>query len=505
MPLADYFSRNALAAAQVLKGHDAAALASVLEQQVVGVAWANQAMTQEGRALIDLLVRLLARLYPRIAFNVEGSTSTVAFATTMSDLARAINPNIEISGAEPTVRVAIGLEAPTADVPTVYAGSNEWDALFGSETHLATGDSDNPFGAGAAACFAAANLFRKVFVASAPELDRSAVFSALDGLAKATTDGVPMTAMSLDTQTVLVGCGGVGNATAWALRRVPIRGRIHLVDHDHFDVGNLQRTVLATRGDEGRSKVELLASAFDGRLAAVPHQMMFADFVAEHGYAWDRVLVAVDSAQDRRAVQASLPRWIANAWTQLGDLGVATHRFDDPDSPCLYCAYLPVGKSKNRDELVAEELGVPNRLPQIRDLLYRDAAAPTELLDAIARGRGIARDQLDAYANKPLRVLYTEGVCGGGIVSLATLGETLQEMHVPLAHQSALAGVLLGATLVREAIGVTTNSVSELRIDVTHSLTEYVRRPVRKSTGPCICKDRDYQERYREKWSPTRN
>jgi hypothetical protein len=32
-------------------------------------------------------------------------------------------------------------------------------------------------------------------------------------------------------------------------------------------------------------------------------------------------LAGVDSARDRRAVQAALPGWAMNAWTQPGDLG----------------------------------------------------------------------------------------------------------------------------------------------------------------------------------------
>jgi hypothetical protein len=35
-----------------------------------------------------------------------------------------------------------------------------------------------------------------------------------------------------------------------------------------------------------------------------------------------------------------------------------------------------------------------------------------------------------------------------------------------------------------------------------HSLTEHVERPVRKSPGPCICRDPDYRNRFRDKWRP---
>lgn len=501
MALADYFSRGALAAAQVLQGQDAAALANALERHTIGIAWSGAAENSEGQAILDLLVRLVARLYPRLTFQGPMGSGRAA---ELAHLATAINPRIEILGDLPTVRVAVGLGPPASDVLTVHVGANHWDALISIAAPQPTGRSTNPFGAGAAACLGAANLFRAVFRADAPDFDQNTVFSTLNRTNAPSAESIVLEDLILDSPAVLVGCGGVGNSVAWALRRVPLRGKVHLVDHDSFDLGNLQRTVMALRADEGKGKAELLASHFDGRLVAIPQAKHFADFVAENGYGWDRILVAVDSAQDRRAIQASLPRWIANAWTQIGDLGLSLHRFDDSDGPCLYCAYLPTGKAKNHDELVAAELGVPERLLEVRELLYRDAPPTAELLSAIGRARGIPVDGLASYASKPLRVLYVEGICGGALVSLADLGDTPQDLHVPLAHQSAFAGVLLGAALVAEVAGQAQPTTQETRIDVMHALNEHSARPVRKSPGNCICKDPDYLTRYRAKWPTAR-
>src|SRR2546421_70372 len=84
----------------------------------------------------------------------------------------------------------------------------------------------------------------------------------------------------------------------------------------------------------------------------VPHQGNWASFLEVAGYGCRDVLVALDTAGGRRSVQASLPGWIANAWTQPGDLGVSSHsRFDAPGA-CLACLYLPLRPQANEDELV---------------------------------------------------------------------------------------------------------------------------------------------------------
>src|SRR5947209_8892889 len=109
MALPDYFARNAVAAAQVLAGFDEERLAAVLQTVRVGVTIANDAwQTLEGRAQLDLVTRILARLYPTLVFRTDGN-ETVPDA--VADLARAINPRIEFTG-EPTVEIIIGNAKP---------------------------------------------------------------------------------------------------------------------------------------------------------------------------------------------------------------------------------------------------------------------------------------------------------------------------------------------------------------------------------------------------------
>ena len=125
---------------------------------------------------------------------------------------------------------------------------------------------------------------------------------------------------------VLAGAGAIGNAAAWALSRTRVEGTIEIVDHESVDLGNLQRYVLAERDDEKSPKAPFVAGGFKGKLSATAHACTIAEFLQKKNHKVDNLLLALDSAKDRCAAQASLPRRIANAWTQPGDLGVSSPR-----------------------------------------------------------------------------------------------------------------------------------------------------------------------------------
>ena len=111
---------------------------------------------------------------------------------------------------------------------------------------------------------------------------------------------------------------------------------------------------------------------------------------------------------------------------------------------------------------------------------------------------GIEPDALDSFADKPLRALYVEGLCGGAVLPLNRIGRPTQDVHVPMAHQSALAGVLLAGRLVAKAMGLAGDSTNVTRIDVLRSLGEYLTQPMKKDDrGICICQDPVYRDAFR--------
>lgn len=495
MALADYYARGAIAASQVLAGFDEQRFRATLERVRVGIAFGRDAVDRaEGRALLDFLVRLVSRLYPTLVFRAGAERD--ALADEMKALASRINPAIEYSET-PTIEIVVGEEAPASlGAPRIFVGSNGWDAFVASAEPRTLGNTANPFGAGVAACLAAANAFRAVFLEDAAP-DTDATLSVLE--LQPRTGANPRLSGDLG-EVALIGVGAIGNAAAWALARTPMNGVLHLVDHESVDLGNLQRYVLAERSEEAERKVDVAARYFAGAVYAKKHASSLADFVVSSGHSWPRMLLALDTARDRRAAQASMPRWVANAWTQPGDLGVSIHEF--LEGACVSCLYLPDRGLENEDAVFAGSFGVTERLMQIRTLLHTGQGVPRDLLQAIADARALPLERLLPFEGRPVRALYTQGFCGGAVVPLGEAGTPRTDVHVPLAHQSALAGVLLAATAVRDALGLTPPGTHVTRIDLLHPIPPYMTQPAAKDPrGICICQDVDFRHQYARKYA----
>ena len=496
MALADFFPRDTIAISQVLKGFQADAFTEELEGVRVAIAFGEEAATRrDGRELLNLSVRLAARLYPNLMFVTVSAGEQLA--DELMALAGNINPNVDVSNTgTASACLSVGADAPAVDTPTVYAGCDGWFARVGTEGPYETSDLGNPFGAGFAACLAAANVFRFLFLPNGMTL--------LDADTSFPPDASafpPLAASTLTDPLVLVGVGAVGNSASWALARTPLTGQIYLVDPQVIELSNLQRYVLCARSDEGGIKVEVVGKEFRGGLRARPHPGTWASFVEAKGYYWQRVLVALDSARDRRAVQGSLPRWVANAWTQVGDLGVSTHSFLGQDA-CLACLYLPTQKTKNDDQVIAEGLKIPQLQDRVRFLLGSSQVTDRELCEAVATGWGVPVETVEPYVGRPIRDLWVEGVCGGGVIPLGETGEPPREQQVPLAFQSALAGLLVAAETVRDVLtGGALRETFVRRLDVLRPLGDLsLQRARAAETGRCICEDPDFVATYMKKY-----
>ena len=497
MALADFFHRDAVAISQVLQGFETDAFVEHLEGVSVAIAFGEEAATsRDGLDLLDPSVRLAARLYPSLTFATVPAGEQLA--DELMTLAKNINPNIEASRTgTANAALAVGVDAPAVDAPTIYAGCDGWVGCVGTQGPLGTSDAANPFGAGFAACLAAANLFRLLFL---PDGSGS-----LDDAVSFPPDAASfpaLTATTLRDPLALVGTGAVGNSAVWALARAPLMGQIWLIDPEAVELSNLQRYVLCERSDEDRVKVEIAERAFGNALQPLLHRGTWASFVEANGYNWQRVLVALDSARDRRAVQASLPRWIANAWTQVGDLGVSSHPFLGRDA-CLACLYLPIEGSRSDDEVIASGLGIPELQDRVRFLLGSGQGLDREICDVIATARGVPPERLDPYVGRPIRELWVDGVCGGGIIPLGDVGPAPRELQVPLAFQSALAGVLLAAEAVSDVLRAGAQRRTLVRqLDLLRPLGDPSPRPALKArTGTCICEDQDFVSAYRAKYA----
>jgi hypothetical protein len=458
MAFANFFDRSATAASQVLANFRLEDFKDRLSAHVVALSFDDAAANSpEGRSTLDLSVRLLARLYPVLAVQPVGLAAG-EYAAHLRKLARSINDQIELqdglAGADIVVSVGATSAAPGLDVISI--GSDGWRALLSRDGPVRSGSTTNPFGAGAAACFGAANVFRKIF---ADQLPRGDLDSRVD-LSMATYVSGAVAESELPERcdlgdAYLVGLGAIGNGAVWALSRVPgLAGVLHLVDHETVDLSNLQRYIMATQDDVDYPKVRFACALFTQESLNVrTHPKQWGDYVdGRRKRAFERVAVALDTAADRISLQASLPKWIVNAWTQDVDLGVSRHDFGG-EGACLACLYLPTGAVKNEDERVAEELRIPDASQEIRALPQTHQPVSEAFVRRVAAAFGVPFEALEKFVGQPVRTFYRNAICGGLMVGL-TGGTSAGMAVVPIAFQSALAGIMLAADLVKHAVGM---------------------------------------------------
>lgn len=505
MALANFFDKAAVAASAVLRKYERDRFAAMLSEHAIGVAFDDAAAScEEGQRALELSLNLLARLYPHLVLLPSGSRAD-ALAPVLVDLARSINPDITIDSDLRDVQVCLTVGSARARTTAqhVYVGSHGWVARVSTQEPVGSGPTNIPFGAGASACVGVANVFRYTFRAALDDanLDRDLSLSLADyTVATAERHDWPSGRANIG-EVHLVGVGAIGSGAVWALRHAAdVQGVLHLIDPEAVDLTNLQRYVLTTQADVGRPKVGLAAAALaDSRLDVRLWQQRWGEYLSAASANLQTVAVALDSAKDRIAVQASLPRTIFNAWTQPGDLGLSRHAFLG-DGACLACLYLPDRKLKDRDELVAEAIGLPQERQRVRHLLYTNEAIGRPLLESITAALGVPIEELLSFAAQPLRVFYQEALCGGIVLRLG--GGAMPPVEVPMAFQSAMAGIMLAAELVTHGSGLNEEAFGTVvRLNLLRPLQSYLAFRTKKAPGGrCLCQDSDYSARYRGKW-----
>jgi hypothetical protein len=502
MALANFIDRAATAASQVLANFDLSAFKTSLAAQVVGLAFDRAAVrSAEGAATLDLVVRIVARLYPNIAVCPLDSAA-LPHAAPLKRLAKAINPAISFSPKRMTACLVVGNSVGTSECPTFYVGSEGWNAKLSRRGPVGSSDTPNPFGAGAAACFGAANVFRTIFAGQLPggDPDESINLSMMTYSQGGKPDcDWPEEGDIGDVH--LVGLGAIGNGAVWALARARgLRGTLHLVDHENVDLSNLQRYVLAAQKHIGTVKVRMAADALSStELDVNVHPVKWAEYLnSRQSWLFERVAVAVDNAPDRLTVQGALPKWIVNSWTQGIDLGVSRHAFDDRRA-CLACLYMPGGKVKDEDEQIAEELHMPEAKLEIRTLLQTNKPVDASFVERVAKAFGLSFEALASFEGQPVRSFHQGAICGGHVMRL-TNGARSATAIVPMAFQSALAGIMLFADLVKYAADSWRAPTTSTRVNLLRPLAPYLHDPRAKdASGRCICADKDFLTVYRRK------
>lgn len=501
MALANFFSKTSLAASQILQGYDEADFKRRLNAVTIEIVFDREAVSSpEGIFTLDLITRLLARLYPNLHINALDS-SAKSQKEKLEELAKSINPSISLIENVPFASIIVGNSPVTREGLVFYAGSNEWVVSFSQNHPVGSGNSSNPFGAGAAACFSTANLFRAIFKDQLVngDLDDSFSLSLINFQKPDSEENVSFANASIDfNETFLVGLGAIGNGALWALTKLSnAKGCIHVIDPQKLDRSNLQRYVLATQDDVDEDKIRL-CSRYGVSGLFNPFKGTWADFLTNRQN-WNLPLVAlaVDSAEDRIAVQSSLPNIILNAWTQPSDLGISRH-YNFLEQPCVACLYPPKTGLQSKTQLIAGAIGLPEKEMLIREIVYNDSPLDENWIKEISEAKAVPFDELKSFIGMPISVFYTKALCGG----IITTNSNNRQMETPMAFQSALAGILLASELVLQVCGLRKDNIETMtRINLLKALAQYLNEPLaKKQNTTCFCCDEDFRLAYKTKY-----
>ena len=486
MALAPFFERVYGA----LGGHLAISresLTSALENVTVGIRCGTKP-SKNDIWIAELSTNLLARLYPRLAI-----VGPKKYCSALRDLAIEINPDIEfVKDAPDKTTICIG--TATA-VGAIFPNASGWVARVNHTPSQRVGPP-NPYAAGAAAALACAELFRRIFLKSRRERNVSLSLLNFD---KKTGANLELADESIG-EVLFVGVGAVGNAALWALaRHTSIQGSIWLVDAEDVALSNLQRYVLTTYADVGRSKVQLGQHVLsDTSLIVEPNHSTLEEFADARGSIDIPVtVVSVDNVDGRRAAQALLPRLVVNGWTGDQALGASWHEFSR-DAACLACLYHPHGQGPSAIEQASKALGLPHDRTAL--LWVTRQPLSDEDIQIAATTLGVGESGLSPWRGKSLGELYTDVVCGAVPLDVTGVGKV---ETVPLAHQSALAGILMAAELLKRTQPELADLLQPEPLiswdDILRAPPTIWGKPRAREKG-CICGDPDYQGVYRKKW-----
>lgn len=460
---------------------------------------------------------LLARIYPTLGFS--GRAELCAEAV---EVARSINPSVTINEQpdDSALKLAFDRGAPaTADEVTVWASG--WNV----GTDGALDDLAEPAAlpaALAAAALGVGEIFRMVFadVLPPPRPRRAAQAGSLNliNLDERET-GLPIDLTDVELGRVhLVGAGAIGEAFVETLRHCGASGTLVAVDPQAIELSNMQRYVLAFDADEGASKTGLVARALAGTNIEVEEVEAAWGEDARGRGAVNVAAVGLDTPEDRIGVAASLPGRTYNAFTQPLDLGWSRHEHFG-EAPCLACLYWPTTEGPGRHQVIGEALEEPPRrvlaylgddFPVGKPLQRRhlgDPDPPTEeeavawmsrpLLDDVLERFDRPQAERAKWADLDVEDLYRDGICGGALVSVGGDGRA-RDVLVPLAHQSALAGVMLAVQVIAAAspaLAAARPDQIEGRFDVLRGLSQSPVVPTPR-VATCICSDPDFTEQW---------
>lgn len=446
---------------------------------------------------INLLVRLYSKIYLHGKSELINELKLIAYK---------IRPDLTLCVASPIDHFDFLLSIGNEGGQDIRANhvicfdSDGWLVrLTRGQSHFNRGYFYNPLAASAAACFAANELFKTLF---SPYLNVTLANQfTLSLLDYSVNSDIKDNENLLDAnigEVWLAGAGAVGNGFLYGLSLLNgLKGTINIVDNREITTSNLQRYILLDDSDIEKSKATTAAKSFseNPNVNVKPIEKTIQDCFEEEveDRKIDTLICAVDTIETRKQLQTLLPRLILNGWTRMDEFAVTRHEFDSKYR-CLSCLYDKVPKKeKNEMDNIAEQTGFSK--DEVLTLIRGNVGLSVEHIERIAKYRDDTLENLTSWIGRPLQSFYHEAICGG--ISIAT---NTGEETVPLAHISALAGILLANELIKEK-NYNAAIKHKVQFHMTNVPNKYLLQPELKSLDSnCICTDDDFLSFYKYKW-----
>ena len=470
-------------------------------------------------ALLDLLRRVLP------CVRVELGGADVAAHPDLPPGPDALDARVEEVagfGCEPgvcadqtAVQVVIGAGGQQEEPPTLHVDGRGWQSFVGTEpAAIDVDEGANAIGPLTAACRAASAVVRGLLAEPGEESSSWPERAYWDALAVGAPTPTPPDRAPAPLQprveALLMGCGSIGGAAAYALARTPgLEGALDLLDAQALEPPNQSKAILARPADAvaGRAKVEIAeAELAHLHLDVDPQEMALADYVA--GSPAERtlplVLCAVDSVESRRELQDCLPLEVVNAACDGADVFVSGHLTDA--GPCVYCLHIErvLNAEAARIRLIEGATGIPARAAA--ELIEKRAPLNPTHLTQIERHRKMKQGALARYRGATLDRLYDSALrYGEEHLDL----EAGTRVAIPAPWVTALAGFLLAAEALKHGqpelrehcLGPTGGLGIRYYEDLAMPSGIVTNQPPRFPGQECLCNDprrlRLLHERYR--------
>lgn len=233
--------------------------------------------------------------------------------------------------------------------PTILIDGGGWEARVVRSGPVArpTERDTNPIGPITAACLGIAEAFKSVNGASEQQLSDAVIYDAFlhEVVPRDKTVEHPPIPNPLELGTVqMVGVGSVGSTAAHFLGRLPVEGRVQLVDHDAVELINLNRSPLfrVSHALNDTAKVKVAKEYLGGfGIEASAHDLPYDEFETQVAEQPDVVLPLANERNVRSAIQHNRPPVMLHATTSGSE--VTLRRHIPVSDPCLLCHFPPEG------------------------------------------------------------------------------------------------------------------------------------------------------------------